>query len=86
MNGSSYFLRIVDDCNRYTWIHLMQSKAQTKSYIQSFFNLIETQFKSKIKVLRSDNGHEFHMAYFYALKGVLHQLSFIESPQQNDVV
>jgi hypothetical protein len=50
------------------------------------FNFVETQFSSKIKVLRSDNGPEFNMTEFYSTKSVLHQLSCVESPQQNAVV
>ena len=79
-NECHFFLTIVDDFSRYTWIHLMQSKDQTRSCIQSFFQLIETHFNSKIKVLRSDNGPEFNMEEFYSSKGVLHQLSCVESP------
>ena len=82
-NDCHFFLTNVDDFSRYTLIHLMQSKGQTRTYIQSFFHLIETHFNSKIKVLRSDNGPKFNMAEFYSNKGVLHQLSCVESPQQN---
>jgi hypothetical protein len=35
-NDCHFFLTIVDDFSRYTWIHLMQSKGQTRTYIQSF--------------------------------------------------
>jgi hypothetical protein len=64
----------------------MHSKSQTASYIQSFFNLVETQFHTKIKVLRSDNGTEFCMTDFFSQKGVIHQLSCVETPQQNAIV
>jgi len=65
INGCSYFLTIVDDYSLFTWIHLLQSKSQAASFIQNFFNLVETQFQTKIKVLRSGNGSEFHMANFF---------------------
>ena len=55
-NDCRFFLTIVDVFSCYTWVHLMQSKGQIRSYIQSLFHLIETHLNSKIKVLRSDNG------------------------------
>ena len=36
----------------------MKNKFDTSLLIQSFYNLILTQFKTPIKVLRSDNGLE----------------------------
>jgi hypothetical protein len=46
----------------------MNNKAQTRSLICSFFQLIDTQFKCKINCLRSDNGVEFQMTVFYQSK------------------
>jgi hypothetical protein len=86
ISGSSYFLTIVDDHSRFTWIHLLDNKSQTSTHIQSFLTMVETQFNAKIKSLRSDNGVEFHMSQFYASKGVIHQLSCVETPQQNSTV
>jgi hypothetical protein len=85
-NGSHYFLTIVDDFSRYTWVHLMAQKSQTRLLIQSFFKVVATQFNFKIKVLRSDNGVEFHMNEFLSSQGTLHQHSCVETPQQNSIV
>jgi hypothetical protein len=86
INGSSYFLTIVDDFSRFTWIYLLQSKSQVRSLLQVFYQLIKTQFQVKIKIIRSDHGHEFSMTDFYSSKGISHQLSCVETPQQNSVV
>lgn len=40
--GFSYFLTIVDDCSRYTWVYLMQHKSEALHIIPRFFKLIET--------------------------------------------
>ena len=48
--------------------------------------MVETQFDTKIKCLRSDNGVEFNMDSYYASKGIIHQLSCVETPQQNSIV
>jgi transposase InsO family protein len=64
----------------------MTSKADTRPLLISFFTMIETQFNTKIKVLRSDNGLEFLMSDFFSSKGVIHQTSCVKTPQQNSVI
>ena len=86
LNGSKYFLTLVDDYSRCTWVYLMKNKSETSCLIQSFYNLIFTQFKVPIKILISDNGPEFALNSFYASKGIIHQLSYVETSQQNSVV
>jgi hypothetical protein len=86
INGATFFLTIVDDFSRFTWVHVLKHKSQTRSVLQAFFQLILTQFQLKIKCLRSDNGAEFKMADFFAQQGTIHQLSCVETPQQNSVV
>ena len=86
LNGSRYFLTLMDDYSRCTWVFLMRYKSEASSLIQSFYNLILTQFKLPIKVIRSDNGPKFALNSFYDFKGIIHQLSCVETPQQNSVV
>jgi hypothetical protein len=85
-DGFKYFLTIVDDCSRSTWVFLMSSKGATRSLLVSFFTMIETQFNTKIKTIRSDNGLEFIMSDFFSSKRVIHQTSCVKTPQQNSVV
>jgi hypothetical protein len=63
----------------------MHSKSQTRTLIQSFIHLVETQFNVKVKCLRSDNGSEFNMVDFFSSKGIIHQHTCIETPQQNAI-
>ena len=86
LNGSKYFLTLVDDYSRCTWVYLMKNKSETSCLIQSFYNLIFTQFKVPIKIIISDNGPEFALNSFYASKGIIHKLSYVETSQQNSVV
>jgi hypothetical protein len=45
--------------------------------------MIETQYNSKVKIVRSDNGAEFNIPQFYSSKGIIHQTTCVESPEQN---
>ena len=85
-DGFKYFLTLVDCFTRSTWLYLLPTKADTKRNIESFANLVETQFNCKIKILRSDNGGQFHMKDFFHTKGIIHQTSCVETPQQNGIV
>jgi hypothetical protein len=77
---------VVDDHSHVTCVFLMKQKSQTRSLLQSFVNLVETQFPHKVKCLHTDNGPEFLMSDFFAYKGILHQRSCVESPQQIVIV
>ncbi|CAL1381785.1 unnamed protein product [Linum trigynum] len=82
-DGFQYFLTVVDDHSRCTWLYLMSHKSEVKSLLQSFFAMVETQFSRRIKVLRSDQGQEFKMVSFYQQKGCIHEMSCIHTAQQN---
>ncbi|KAK2450734.1 putative mitochondrial protein [Trifolium repens] len=83
LHGHAYFLTIVDEYSRFTWAVLMKNKSETRQHIINFLTLVETQYHSKVKIIRSDNGIEFEMPQFYATKGIIHQHSCVESPEQN---
>ena len=44
LDGNKYFLTIVDDATRATWLFLMKSKTDVRSLFQSFYAMIVTQF------------------------------------------
>ena len=81
IDNCKYFLTIVDDFSRSTWVYLLKHKSQTQSVLEQFCNLVETQFAKRVKVVRTDNGTEFIMKDLFAQKGILHQLSCVETPQ-----
>lgn len=51
-----YFVTIVDDFSRYTWVCLLQSKVEVVVVMKDFISMMCNQFNTTIKVLRSDNG------------------------------
>ena len=72
LNGSKYFLSIVDDFSRCTSVILMPHKSDASGLIQSFYNMVVNQFHTTIKVIRPDNGPKFALHSFYASKGNIH--------------
>lgn len=54
-----YFLTAVDDHSRFTWIILLKNKSEVSAHVQQFVALIENQFHTCPKFIRSDNGPEF---------------------------
>ena len=56
LSGAHYFLTIVDDYTRFTWIFMMKHKNEAQPLIKRFFSYVSTQFASHIKKFLSDNG------------------------------
>lgn len=81
--GFIFFLSVVDDFSKCTWVYLLKTKSKTQVIIQLFCNMVETQFNTNVKCIKSDNGTEFFMKDFFKTKGILHQLTCVETPQQN---
>ena len=60
-----YFLTLVDDCRRFSWVFLLKHKSNVTTIILKFFNLISTQFDKKIKEFRSNNAKELVFTEFF---------------------
>jgi len=86
VHGHMYFLTIVDDYSKHTWIFLMNAKSQTRELLQNFIMKIKTQFNKTIKTVRSDNCPKFNFNALYNDHGIEHQKSYVETRQQNSVV
>ena len=56
--GYKYFLTIVDDHTRVTWLYLLRSKDEVLTVFPELLQMIETQYKSVVKGVRSDNALE----------------------------
>jgi len=84
-----YFLTIVDDYSRFTWVSLLQSKKEVGVVLKSFFSMICNQFGCSIKTVRSENSTEFFNSQvntLFSSLGIVHQSSCPYTPQQNGVV
>jgi len=86
IHGHKYFLTIVDDYSRYTWFFPLKQKSKVVKILEIFFVFVQTQFETIIKVMRSDNETEFFITNFFINKGIMHQTSCVNTPQQNSIV
>ncbi|XP_019179225.1 PREDICTED: uncharacterized protein LOC109174442 [Ipomoea nil] len=77
LNGEHYFLTIVDDYSRYTWLHLMKHKSEVRSTFHNFYNYVLTHFDAKIKTVRTDAGINICQRK-YALE-ILKEHGFLEA-------
>ena len=87
-DGFRYFVTFVDDFTRITWLYLLKFKSEVFDVFKNFHDLVHTQFSSKIKILRSDNGSEYmshKMSQFLNGNGIIHQTSCVGTPQQNGI-
>ena len=65
IHGHKYFLTIIDDYSRNTWVFPLKQKSEVVKILEDFVVFIQTQFETGIKVIRSDNGTEFFMTNFF---------------------
>lgn len=54
-----FFLTLVDDMTRYTWIFLLHTKSDSILILRDFLCMVKTQFEKGVKCLRAENGTEF---------------------------
>jgi len=84
--GAQYFLTIVDEASRATWVYLMREKGEALTLLQNFVIMVQTQFRRDVKIILSDNGLEFlsgSTKQFYLQKDIIHHTSCTDTPQQN---
>ncbi|KAJ0809578.1 putative RNA-directed DNA polymerase [Helianthus annuus] len=87
--GKKYIFLLVDDCTHYLWAYLLTSKDQAFETFKQFKEKVETETRTKLKMLRTDRGGEFTSAEFNKYckdNGIARQLTAPYSPQQNGVV
>lgn len=84
-----FFLTVVDENTRFTWIYLLQLKSDVIVMLKHFLSFVKTQFAAVLKIIRTDNGTEFFNQHCNALLDsyrILHQSSCVYTPQQNGII
>ncbi|XP_019257833.1 PREDICTED: uncharacterized protein LOC109236058 [Nicotiana attenuata] len=85
-DGKRYFVTIVDDYSRFTWIFLLNCKSEAIVVLRDFLTQVSNVFSTTVKILRTDNGSEFFSTAFKHLLsdlGIVHQSTCVYTPQQN---
>ena len=90
-DGFNYFLLIVDEFTRKSFIYLLKTKTQSEilNCLQNFITFQERQTERKLKFLRSDPGSEFTgnmITEFLASKGIIQQFTSVALSKQNGKV
>ncbi|CAN1319890.1 Retrovirus-related Pol polyprotein from transposon RE1, partial [Linum perenne] len=88
LTGKRWFVTFIDDHTRMCWLYLLKHKSEVSLVFQNFYHMISTQFQTQIAVLHTDNGTEFFnsdLNMFLTSKGIIHQSSCRDTPQQNGV-
>nr|GEX43948.1 hypothetical protein [Tanacetum cinerariifolium] len=84
-----YVLVIVDDYSRYTWVHFLRSKDEAPEVIITFLKRITVLLQSPVIIIRIDNDTKFKdqvLKEYFDTVGVSHQMSYVQTLQQNGVV
>jgi len=64
----------------------LKQKYENVKVLKNFVVFVQTQFETAIQIIRSDNGTNFFMTNFFVNKGIVHQTSCVNTPQQNSIV
>ena len=81
-----YFLTVTDNNTRKIFVKLLKYKSDAIQGLKDIITMMNTQGKSKVKILRSDGGGEYksqEIQDFCRQQGIKQELSTPDSPQQN---
>lgn len=70
VDGYRYFLTIVDDCTRVTWIYLLKDKGSVATVFPECITFVEKQYQTSIKSIRIDNAAELAFTSLLKSKGI----------------
>jgi len=85
--GKKYFITFIDDCTRYCYVYLLNSKDEAIEAFEQCKNEVENQLNKKIKMIRSNRGgeYEFPFAKICWEYGIIHQTTTPYTSQSNGI-
>lgn len=84
--GSKYYMTMLDLATDYTEVWCLRSKNEAVAAVKQYIAKQENLLNAKVKIFRTDRGTEYcnqELSEFLATKGIIHQMTCAESPQQN---
>jgi hypothetical protein len=72
-----------------TWVYFLKRKSDVSHILLNFTNMIRNQFGVNIKGFRTNNARDnFNqiLSPYFEKEGIIHQLSYVNTPQQNGLV
>jgi hypothetical protein len=84
LSGYRWFVSFIDDFSRTTWVYLLKDKSEMFSVFEMFHKMVQTQFSTSIKIVRSDNGGEYmsgDLGMYFQEQGIIHQTTCVDTPQ-----
>ena len=88
VSGACWFISLIDDGTRVTWIFLLKQKSDVSIFIPNFHSIVQKQFRVQIKSFRIDNARDYFnqiLSPYFQSQGILHDSSCVNTPQQNGV-
>ena len=88
LGGARYFVTFIDDYSGWATTYTMKRKFEVFEKYKHFEKFNENHTERRVKILRTDRGGEYMSDEYeehLTSRGVLHQLSAVETPQQNGV-
>ena len=74
--GNRYFLTLINNCSRFTYVFLLKNKSETFNAFKVFKAEVENQLSKKIKVFKSDRSGEYFSSEFNSFceeYGIIHE-------------
>ena len=88
IGGAKYAVSFVDDFTHFVWTYSIHKKSDVFQTFKIWLELVENQSNHRLKVFRSDRGGEYESLEFKTFlesRGIIHQTSVADCPQQNGV-
>ena len=88
IGGHKYGQTITDQATRHRWVDFLKKKEDALRYLKNFVQYVQVQFKTTIRIIRSDNGGEYdsqEAREWMTSMGIIQELTMPDSPEQNGI-